>query len=261
MFPGGEPHFQIEPSNIYKQDITIDARVGTPAHFIMLLAALDAIQHCGPTNTILHLPYFPGARQDRRESGGAFTLQMYAKILNEFSFDDLLVLDPHSDVTAACLSRVGVLSPKPFLNRLQRENGYAGWLSPDAGAEKRIHKLAETARPPRIVYGRKQRDVITGKLSGFSIEALPEAGAYLLVDDICDGGGTFVGLYQELMKDTFFKDSIFDLWITHGLFSKGLEALASCFRTIYTTDSFPRNQRHPSLVVFNLWDNFFKEIR
>jgi ribose-phosphate pyrophosphokinase len=55
------------------------------------------------------------------------------------------------------------------------------------------------------------------------------------VDDICDGGGTFIGLVDALKKK-----NAGDLYlaVSHGIFSKGFDELTGSFKTIFTTDSF-----------------------
>jgi ribose-phosphate pyrophosphokinase len=55
----------------------------------------------------------------------------------------------------------------------------------------------------------------------------------LLVDDICDAGGTFLGL-QTILEG---HGATSDLFVTHGLFSAGTKALRRSFRTLYATDS------------------------
>ena len=56
----------------------------------------------------------------------------------------------------------------------------------------------------------------------------------LIVDHICDGGGTFIGLAEELKKKNAGK--LF-LAVSHGIFNKGFDDL-KCFDGIFTTDSF-----------------------
>jgi ribose-phosphate pyrophosphokinase len=55
-----------------------------------------------------------------------------------------------------------------------------------------------------------------------------------MVDDICDGGGTFLGLAEELKSKNAGK--LF-LAVSHGIFSKGISKLSSMFENIFTTDS------------------------
>ena len=52
----------------------------------------------------------------------------------------------------------------------------------------------------------------------------------LILDDICDGGGTFMLAGKELLK---YKPNNLGLCITHGIFSKGVDTLKEVFDEIY----------------------------
>ncbi len=86
-----------------------------------------------------------------------------------------------------------------------------------------------------IVECTKERDSASGRL--FKPEVLqPElvkGKRCLIVDDICDGGATFVALARRLREAGAIEVSLF---VTHGIFSKGkdLEGIDN----IYTTGSF-----------------------
>ena len=56
----------------------------------------------------------------------------------------------------------------------------------------------------------------------------------IIVDDICDGGKTFIELAKVLKQKNVGK---IYLVITHGIFSQGFEGLASYVSGIYTTNS------------------------
>jgi ribose-phosphate pyrophosphokinase len=231
-FSGGEPHVQFDPKQIVDQYLWVDARLGTADGFMRLLVVLDAVRACRPKRLGLFIPYFPGARQDRRQPGTPFTLRLYADAIKRAAPDVVVTLDPHSDVLAACLG----IEIIPAHAAMDGMTGYAGWICPDAGAEKRVHEAARAMGQTRILRACKKRDAMTGKLSGFQCEPIPAGGgSYLVVDDICDGGGTFVGLADTIGKGSHS----LDLWVTHGLFSRGLDELFKRFRTIHTTDSFP----------------------
>ena len=94
------------------------------------------------------------------------------------------------------------------------------------------------------------RDVKTGKLSGFKVYSDDLEGQdCIIVDDICDAGGTFMGLATELKKKNAGK--LF-LAVSHGIFSKGLDNLTQYFDTIFTTDSFNTLEPHPQLIQLKL---------
>lgn len=62
---------------------------------------------------------------------------------------------------------------------------------------------------------------------------LQQGDDILIVDDICDGGATFLKIAKELPNTNLY------LYVTHGIFSKGLGDLSRYFIKIFSTDSFP----------------------
>lgn len=104
-----------------------------------------------------------------------------------------------------------------------------------------------------VLHAEKERDPKTGKLSGFLVPERKEfkSNSVLIVDDICDGGGTFLGLAPELYDLDLY------LYVTHGIFSKGLTDLSKSFKHIYTTDSFNHGLNHESLTIIPC-DGFIK---
>jgi ribose-phosphate pyrophosphokinase len=246
-FPGGEPHATIRPDFVRGNHVWIDSRVRNMDDFGHLLAAANAAKRCGPKSLGLFLPYFPGARQDNPEPGTPLTARIFADIINAAGFDAVMIFDPHSPVVTALIDRVHVVPISSATAHLPDiDRAYSHLVCPDAGAEKRVSQVARVRFPSLpIIHCRKTRNPDTGELSGFACEA-PEWTAALLVDDICDGGGTFVGL-----ADAMGSPANLDLYVSHGIFSKGVDILAKRFRRIFTTDSFC-NVEHPSLTVIPL---------
>lgn len=238
LFSGGEPHVQFDPQQrIEAQCLWVDARIATPAGFMQLLATLDALKAMRPRALGLFLPYFPGARQDRRQPGAPFTLQLYTDAIDRLDLDAVVTFDPHSDVLGALLG-AEVIHPHEVMPPRCSQAPLSGWICPDAGAEKRVYAAAKALGIKTILHARKHRDTSTGKLTGFSCESLPGSGRYLVVDDICDGGGTFDGLGDMIYAADGHMTYTLDLWVSHGIFSKGLSALIGRYSTIFTTDSF-----------------------
>ena len=265
-FPGGEPHVKITGQRelFYAKRAIVDCRFKSNDDLMATIALTDAARRIGIKDIGLFIPYFPGARQDRVKnfSGEALTCKIYADIINSQGYEAVWVVDPHSDVTPALLNNAKVITQKEILeSRLGR---YDGIISPDAGSRKKCEDIAE-ACGLKIYYGAKHRDMATGKLSHFSCEELPlrdivykrdvldkqvspphdgytldEGGRswsrkteYIVLDDICDGGGTFIGLKEAIEN----QESAIDLFVTHGIFSKGTEELSKNYRKIITTDS------------------------
>ena len=180
--------------------------------------------------------------------GEPLSVALYAEILNEREYDSVTIYDPHSDVVTALLDNVKVASNREFVRKAILEitavdgNNINMWgkdnlvlVSPDAGANKKIISLAQSLDIQNIVKCDKTRDVKTGKLTGFRVYEEDLLGMdCLIVDDICDGGGTFIGLARELKKKNAGK---LYLAVSHGIFSKGFDELDEVFDAIFTTDS------------------------
>jgi ribose-phosphate pyrophosphokinase len=248
VFPGGEPHLKIRSDLDPAHPVHISHRIRTFGDLGLLCLAVDTLRRMGVSQITLFLPYFPGARQDRvMVPGEPLTVKVYADLINALQLDRVTVFDPHSEVTPALLNRCTVLDNQAFIRQvLTRIGGEVLLVSPDGGALKKIYKLSEALGGLEVVECSKSRDVKTGRLSGFKVYADELKGrSCLIVDDICDGGGTFIGLAEVLRAKGAGR---LYLAVSHGIFSRGLSELSACFDGIFTTDSF-RNLDSESGVI------------
>lgn len=236
-YPDGMPVInkpEIEkPENAWPtQPDTMILRPQTLEQFVAGMFYCDAAAERGEPIKTLILPHVPGGRQDRINPAGdyLFTLKSVAKMINERKFDKVVVLDPHSTVTPALIDRCRVVSLADLMHNFWK--GYSGVIAPDVGAAKRAFDVAQVLGVP-FHQAEKHRDVATGKLSGFNAPTIKSGEHYLVVDDICDGGGTFLGL-GEIIRE---KGAFADLIVTHGIFSKGLDELLTIYKKVITTDS------------------------
>lgn len=234
-FPAGEPHVQLDPAQFKDEWVWVDARITSAGEFMELCVLLDALYGIGTKFTGLFLPYFPSSRQDRRTAPGSpSTLEVYGHALAGRSHC-VVTLDLHGRRPPHLLLHSVPLGAIPW-EGLTPSN-YSGIIQPDAGARDRAVGLAQTMPGIPLFKAAKVRAPSTGKLSGFQCEPL-KPGRYLVVDDICDGGGTFIGLAEEIKRNN--PGVYLDLLVTHGIFSRGLADLFARFGHIFTTDSFPQ---------------------
>ena len=236
-FSGGEPHIKINPNFDTTKKVTITHRLNSFNDLGLLCLAVDALQRMDAKLEQLVIPYFPSARQDRvMIKGEPLSVKVYANIINSLNFKKVIVFDAHSEVTPAVLNNCEVVTNHNFIQKVIQEIGNdVELISPDGGALKKIYKVSEFLGGVEVVECSKSRDVKTGKLSGFKVYSDDLKGKdCLIVDDICDGGGTFIGLADELKKKNAGK---LYLAVSHGIFSKGFENL-DIFEKIFTTDSF-----------------------
>lgn len=198
---------------------------------------VDALVERGHAVPELVLPCLPGARQDRLNPGGdyLFTAKSIAKMINERKFPKVITVDPHSEVMPALIERCSVIRARDIFFWQTQPFTWSYVVAPDAGAAKRSAEVAHVLDVP-VIQAWKKRDIATGSLSDFGIERIEPKGRKraLVVDDLCDGGGTFVGL-APLIDIGLNQEP--DLYVTHGLFTKGLGELLQHYSNIYTTDS------------------------
>lgn len=237
VFNGGEPHINILDKNIGRS-ITITQRINSFNDLGLLLIATDALRRMNVKEINVFIPYFPAARQDRvMVAGESLSVKVYADSINAQHYNQVTIFDPHSEVTPALLDRVHVIQNYEFVKQcLDSIKEEVVLISPDGGALKKIYKVSEFLGGVEVVECSKKRDVKTGALSGFKVYEDDLKGKHcVIVDDICDGGGTFLGLATALKEKNAGKLSLI---ISHGIFSKGFTELTKQFDTIFTTNSF-----------------------
>lgn len=231
QYPDGGPLIKLDYEDWHQQISALVLRPTSMETFMQAMFLADAFEERGRKIPNLILPFIPGARQDRLNPEGdfLFTIKSIAKMINDRTFEKVLVLDPHSSVSPALINRCGSVDLAGVLYDFKKD--FDGVIAPDAGAAHRAQVAAEVVQAP-LIQGSKTRDVATGKLSGFEVQV--EAGKhYLVFDDICDGGGTFVGLAEKITE----QGATAQLFVSHGIFSKGVDELNKHYTHITTTDS------------------------
>lgn len=251
-FSGGEVHCKLEKSlpGIFTTSGTITCLDYTMNGFMALAETVQILDRRGIHDLVLILPYLPYARQDRFiNPDEPFSLKIYAELINSLSFNRVEIYDCHSDVGLALIENSlhipqwKVAAKVLPCELLADENVLL--VSPDAGAYKKVSCLMPDDN--RIVLGTKQRDS-DGKITKTNIYSPVDVlgKECLIVDDICDGGRTFVELAKILKEKGASKIM---LYVTHGIFSTGFMELQKYIDIIYTTNSFPLSDQCPEGYV------------
>lgn len=244
-FSGGEPHIKIKEA--VNDAVTITQRITSFNDIGFILLATDALRRMNVKEISLFIPYFPAARQDRvMVSGEPLSVKVYTDIINSQNYEKVTVFDPHSEVTPALLNNVAIIDNHEYVKQcLASIKEEIVLISPDGGALKKIYKLSAYLGGIEVIECSKKRDVKTGELSGFTVYTDDLKGKTgVVVDDICDGGGTFLGLGKALQEKN---SGDLHLIVSHGIFNKGFEQLESIYKTIFTTNSF-RNVESTQVV-------------
>lgn len=239
-FPCGERKIEVGqlslPSTMVMKQVSVNLKYESDQDLIDLLLIVDAIKRCPWLNydsLVLYVTYFPYSRQDRVcNLGEPHSLRVICDLINTCGFDRVYVVDPHSDVIEALINNVDVLSMdySLFVTSTEVFQEVDAFVSPDAGAYKKVSKTAMSLDKP-VVRADKIRDTKTGALSGFEVYSEDLTGQHVIIlDDICDGGGTFIGLAEKLREKGAKQ---VDLYVTHGMFTKGVDVLLRHIDNIY----------------------------
>ncbi len=250
--PYGESDFKVKvfpfPSKVemgVKIDIpeitpvTITTRLKSSDDIMTLLNATDALRQAGIKEISLFMPFVPYARQDRvMVPGEALSIKVFAKLINTQGYDRVTIFDPHSDVTPALIDNAYVINNHEFVKLALKDMENYIIISPDSGAFKKVFKVCQAiGYNERVALCNKVRTLANGNIEHLSFDVQSFEGKdAVIIDDICDGGATFIALATELKKRDAGK---VHLIVSHGIFSRGVNNLLnSGVDTITTTDSF-----------------------
>lgn len=259
-FPlNNEPLHKISKFPDHQQDVWInpvlkdlvDHKIIIQAHFnswldLELIACAKAsLNEMSISNVELYIPYFLGARSDRKFSdGGTWYLKdVVCPIINSFKFKSVKVLDPHSDVLGNLIKNVRIVKNyeyvKEFIESTKMASGYFDnevcIISPDAGAEKKIYDTSSAIKFKGEVFSCYKVRNKEGRVEKTIVTQDDFKGMHcFIVDDICDGGRTFIELSKELKKRNC--GNVY-LIISHGIFSKGIDVLREHFTKVFCTNS------------------------
>ena len=253
-FPAGESLIQVDHRQVSSQiDAVITLRFRGNEDLIDLLLLTDAVRRIGThklSTVSLVSDYLPYARQDRVcNPGESLSVKVIADLINSQNYSCVSCMDLHSDVSAALLNNLDHREiwdsedVRGCAILALNGRGDCSLVSPDAGSNKNFFKLAKVHGFKDVVRADKIRDVKTGAILETKVYSEHVGGRdFLIIDDICDGGRTFIELSKELRKLTTGK---IYLYVTHGIFSNGSSTVAHHFDQIYTANLI--GNTHPSI--------------
>lgn len=240
IFPDGT-------SQVWKieDDVYFDEYAGDPvilwlfeneAELMQVLQLANLVQtHFDASECILRVPYLPYGRQDKKvDNKLSFALQTFKDILYNANITRIETFDPHSNTPMVYADSDGILNMVHYFHKSILNHDVICF--PDKGAATRYGSYGLP-----VVYCEKVRDQLTGNILGLKVygDADLTNKRVLIIDDICDGGMTFIKVAEALKP---FNPKQVDLAVSHGLFSKGKQCLHDAGITnIFTTNSLLRN--------------------
>lgn len=237
-----------------KEKILIKSRLNNWLDLELIVATVASLKELGAKEIHLYVPYFLGARSDRKfeEGGNWYLKQVICPIINSLNFESITILDAHSYVLGNLLNNYKAVDNSQLVSFSIKDvlvnNDKAHikdfiYVAPDAGASHKIYASLKAANieDQNVIISSKERDA-EGKLTKTVVplkEGLYEKD-FIIIDDICDGGRTFINIAKVIKNHYkgFARIPKIYLIVTHGIFSAGFEELSKYFDGIYCTNSY-----------------------
>lgn len=229
------------PKDVKQSDLCVVSAYLQTLDDLMVVAQIKDIVsrlHKRPITFILNITSPVYSRYDRvmlEDQSDGFGSLCFANMVNSLNFNIVKLLDCHSEVLVSQINNCVDVKQSILLNAVKEEFGcnIEHTIAPDKGAVKKNNT-------PSIVYN-KVRNLETGKIVGLEeLEFNCEAGEYLVIDDLCEGGGTFLGVADKFNE---LHQGELSLYVTHGLFTnnaidKLLEKYSKIYVYITTSDVY-----------------------
>lgn len=256
-FAGGECHVKFLTKFSEGDKIRINTRLNSSDDIMNLCLTVDALRNMYVNYIEIFIPYIPYARQDRvMIPGEPLSIKVFANIINSLNLNKVIVFDAHSDVSVALLNNCENIANyemvKFFLKQLKLSDFVL--VSPDLGAYKKVDKLAQKIEyKGNIATGIKVRDLSTGQITKSDVNTDNLNGkACIVVDDICDGGRTFIELAAALeVKNA----GTLYFMASHGIFSyNALDRLKEAgYKNVCSSNSIANREESDFYKQFNLF--------
>lgn len=176
--------------------------------FVMLLHAVEAAKLADAQLVTVVLPYYPGARQDKRKgrTREGIGAGLFARMLSVAGANRIMTLEIHNDAIA------GMFDPRAtHLENVYLTKHMTQWLrtqglavdvvvAPDLGGMERARRYAEDLKADLAALS-KERDYSRPQVVVKATLIGDVAGrGVLLVDDIIDTAGSVVAAVDELKQ-------------------------------------------------------------
>jgi ribose-phosphate pyrophosphokinase len=227
--------------NVRGEDVFVIQSTSFPANdnLMELLIMLDALRRSSARRKTAVIPYFGYARQDRKSSPRTpISAKLVANLITESGADRVLTLDLHAGQIQGFFDiPVDNLFAAPLFaaDIKTRFDGRDYMIvSPDVGGVVRARALATRLNVDlAIIDKRRER---AGVSEVMNVIGDVRGRDCILVDDICDSGGTLCNAADALITAGAKSASVY---VTHGVLSGGAVArmAASPIEMTVITDS------------------------
>src|SRR3982751_2649775 len=235
----------------------------SPADNLMeLLLMIDAARRASADKVIAVVPYYGYGRQDRKDKPRvAIGSKLVANMLVAAGADRVITMDLHApqiqgyfDIPVDHLDSSAIFIP--YIQQLQLEN--LTFAAPDVGSANRIREMAAYFNAEMVICDKHRKRaneiasmVVIGDVDGKDI---------VLIDDICDTGGTLAKAANLLMGKG--AKSVRALCTHPVLSGKAYENIEnSVLEELVVCDTIPLKREASKIKVISVSDLFAIAIR
>lgn len=262
VYPDGQRQVKLDLDYFKsaKYKVTIKCQIKSFQDLELLSAAVSALKWNDFLIDKINFAYLFGARSDRlfnKEEANYFR-DVIAPILNSYNCE-MSFLDLHGRCGDFLNSAIrGYHYPDNLSHIVENKIILAGDESAieitdnffEYDDDKSWEENSKIVQQMAFIKKRIDREIeVHLDLEPWHNIAQDKRDTIIIMDDLCDGGATFIAEAKYLRNH--FPSKKLHLYVTHGLFSKGIEELCCYFDKIYTTNSyqdFPQNPNDPFKV-------------
>lgn len=244
-FPDGEVQITCDGIN-HKDEVLVKCRI-TSAEDLFIIMQVSDILNRHAVVWWLDIYYLMGSRMDRvMDFNRPFTLKIMANTLNGLGAFHVNVFEPHSERCSYEGFYQAISLSKEVYETLDKfdsaniviEEEYC-LIIPDKGAYNRLRYNTREHFYDNAVVMNKVRNIATGKIEKIEVtnpDVVLSNNKFIIVDDLCDGGGTFCGIASEIRKIN--PNAELSIFVTHMVNPRGIENLSKTFDRVWFTNSY-----------------------
>src|ERR1700712_3330329 len=231
-------------------------------NFMELLLMIDAARRASAYKIIVVMPYYGYSRQDRKDRPRvAFGAKLVANMLTAAGADRIITMDLHApqiqayfDIPVDHLDSSAVFIP--YIEQLKLGN--LTFAAPDVGSTNRAREIASYFNAEMVICDKHRKRaneiasmVVIGDVTGREV---------VLIDDICDTGGTLAKAAGLLMDKG--ARSVRALCTHPVLSGKAYENIEnSVLEELMVCDTIPMRHPSPKIKVLSVAELFAVAIR
>ena len=231
-------------------------------NIIELLLMIDAVKRASAYKIIAVIPYFGYARQDRKDKPRvAIGSKLIATLLEAAGANRIITMDLHApqiqaffDIPVDHLDSSAIFIP--YIEQLKLEN--LTFAAPDVGSTNRVREIASYFSAEMVICDKHRKRA--NEIASMVLIGDVEDRDIVLIDDICDTGGTLAKA-AGLLKDKGAR-SVRALCTHPVLSGKAYENIDnSLLEELVVCDTIPLKKESKKIKVLSVADLFAIAIR